>query len=90
VLKALGELGVENSVGWLLGEVVGEFVGLLVLVMRAVLDVMVVTESSCFTNMTTTPMSVPNATSTSEATPTIMNFLHFTVQPVKASLSASF
>ena len=54
---------------------------LVVLVMMAVVLVLVMTGSSCFTNMTTTPMRVPNATNTNDATPIIMNFLHFTVQP---------
>jgi hypothetical protein len=59
-----------------------------VLVMMAVLDVLVVTVSSCFTNMTTTPMRVPNATNTNDATPIIKNFPHCTDQPARASLSS--
>ena len=72
-----------NSIGWLLAALVVlvKMAVLVVLVMRTVLDVMVMTGSSCFTNMTTTPMRVPNATNTNDATPIIMNFLHFTVQP---------
>ena len=62
---------------------------LVVLVMMAVVLVLVMTGSSCFTNMTTTPMRVPNATNTNDATPIIMNFLHFTVQPASVSLSSS-
>jgi hypothetical protein len=62
---------------------------LAVLVMRAVLDVLVVTGSSCFANMTTTPMGVPNATNTNDAIPIIMIFPHFTVQPASESLSSS-
>ena len=62
---------------------------LVVLVMMAVVLVLVMTGSSCFTNMATTPMRVPNATNTNDATPIIMNFLHFTVQPASVSLSSS-
>jgi hypothetical protein len=62
---------------------------LVVLVMMAVVLVLVMTGSSCFTNMATTPMRVPNATNTNDATPIIMNFLHFTVQPSSVSLSSS-
>ena len=82
VLEVLGEIVVENPVAWLLGERVGEFVGLL-------LGELVVTGSSCFTDMTTTPMRVPNTTNTNNATPIFMNFLHLTVQPASASLSSS-
>ena len=62
---------------------------LAVLVMRAVLDVLVVTGSSCITIGTTIPIRVPNATNTNDATPIIMNFPHFTVQPACAALSSS-
>ncbi len=61
---------------------------LVVLVMMAVLDVMVATGSSCLTNMTTTPMRVPNATKTNKATPIIMNLPHFTVQLASALFSS--
>ncbi len=61
---------------------------LVVLAMMAVLDVLVVTVSSCFANMTTTPMRVPNATNTKDATPIITDFPHFTDQPARASLSS--
>jgi len=64
---------------------------LAVLVMIAVvLDVLVVTESSCFANMTTTPMRVPNVTNTNDAIPIIMNFPHFTIQPARALSSSSY
>ena len=63
---------------------------LVMLVTRAVLVVMVMAASSCFTNTTTTPMRVPNATNTKEATPIFMNFQQFTVKPASASLSSSF
>jgi hypothetical protein len=63
---------------------------LVMLVTRAVLVVMVVAASSCFTNTTTTPMRVPNATNTKEATPIFMNFQQFTVKPASALLSSSF
>jgi hypothetical protein len=58
---------------------------------RVVLDVLVVTGSSCFANVTTIPMRVPNATdtNTNDATPIIMNFPHFTVQPASSSLYSS-
>jgi hypothetical protein len=59
---------------------------LVVLVMMAVLDVLLATVSSCFVNMTTTPMRAPNATNTNDATPIIMNFPYFTNQPDCASL----
>jgi ABC-type transport system involved in multi-copper enzyme maturation permease subunit len=59
---------------------------LVVLAMMAVLDVLIVTVSSCFVNMTTTPMRVPNATNTNDATQIIMNFPYFTNQPARASL----
>ena len=64
---------------------------LAVLLMRAVLDVLVVTGSSCFANMTTTPMREPNATdiNTNDAIPIIMNFPHLTVQPASAFSSSS-
>ena len=39
--------------------------------------------------MTITPMRVPNATNTNDATPITMNLPHFTVQPASASLSSS-
>ena len=80
-----------NSIGWLLAALVVlvKMAVLVVLVMRTVLDVMVMTGSSCFTNMTTTPMRVPNATNTNDATPIIMHFPHFTVQSASASLSSS-
>ena len=61
---------------------------LVVLAMMAVLDVLVVTVSSCFANMTTTPMRVPNATNTNDATPIITSFPHFIDQPARASLSS--
>ena len=82
MLEVLGELDVGNSVGWLLGEIIGEFVGLL-------LGELVVTGSSCITIGTTIPIRVPNATNTNDATPIIMNFPHFTVQPACAALSSS-
>ena len=75
-----------NSVGWLLAALVVlvKMAVLVVLVMMAVMDVLVVTVSSCFTNMTTTPMRAPNATNTNDATPIITNFPHFTDQPARA------
>jgi hypothetical protein len=89
----LGEFEVGNSAGWLLAALVVlvKMAVLVMLVMRAVLDVLVVTGSSCFANMTTTPMRVPNATNTNtnDTTPIIMNFPHFTVQPASALLSSS-
>ena len=57
-----------------------------VLVMMAVLDVLVATGSSCFANMTNTPMRVPNATDTNDTTPIITNLPHFNDQPARASL----
>ena len=79
------------SIGWLLAALVVlvKMAVLVVLVMRTVLDVMVVTGSSCFTNMTTTPMRVPNATNANDATLIIMHFPYFTVQSASASLSSS-
>jgi len=63
---------------------------LAVLVMTAVvLDVLVVTGSSGFIFLTTTAIKAPTATNTNDATPIIMNFLHFTVQPACAALSSS-
>ena len=107
----LGELVVGNSFGWLLGELVGEFVGLLlgeifvtgsscfanmvVLATMEVLDVLVVTGSSCLINNQHDNHSnegVPNATkntNTNDATPIIMNLPHFTVQLASALLSSS-
>ena len=82
VLEVLGELVMGKSIGWLLGERVGEFVGLL-------LGELVVTGLSCFTDMTTTPMRVPNTTNTKNATPIFMNFLHLTAPLASASLSSS-
>jgi hypothetical protein len=85
VMEVLGELVVMAVL-----VVLVKIAVLVVLVMRAVvLDVLVVTGSSCITNMTTTPMRVPNATNTKDAIPIIMNFPHFTVQPASASLSSS-
>ena len=62
-----------------------------VLVMMAVLVVLVVTGSSWIIDGTTIPMRVPNATDTNtkDATPIIMIFPHFTVQPARALPSSS-
>ena len=57
---------------------------LVVLTMMAVLDVLVMTVSSCFTNITTSPMRLPNATNTNNLNPIITNFPHFTNQPAHA------
>jgi hypothetical protein len=66
-----------------LGElVVGKSIGWL-------LGELVVTGLSCFTDMTTTPMRVPNTTNTKNATPIFMNFLHLTAPLASASLSSS-